>query len=161
MRLSVEDREGALHADVSIKNTMNGHSTPTGLPGRQIVLRVSLLDADGRTVKQEERAYGRVLVDDAGKEVPFYAARGQASDNRLGAGETRRESFSFHADGPGALAAEVIWRRTSPAIAAALALPVDEQVLSEARISFGPRGSHGHALLPKTMVASARAAPAP
>lgn len=151
MKLSVEDRQGQIVAEVAITNQNSGHALPTGFPGRQLVLSVSLVDAEGREIAAEGRVYGRVLVDAGGREVPFYAAFTEASDNRLGAGETRKESFSFRLGGPGAVRARLSWRRLSPALSLALGQEMEERVLAEARVSFGAeRPQGGRARLPRT-----------
>lgn len=144
--LTAARRKGGVRAEVTITNAMRGHAAPTGFPGRQIVLRVSVLDTAGRIVERSERTYARVLVNAAGKEVPFTAARSEAADTRLAAGEVRRESFSFKGvDGPGAIAAELLWRRISPDIASALGLKLEEQRIHETRVALAPRRAAGHA----------------
>ena len=136
VRLLAEERHGALHAEVILTNRGNGHRLPTGFPGRQLVLEVTALDAAGGEVAREVRTYARVLVDAGGREVPFYAAVAEASDNRLAPGEARRETFSFRAGVASALRARVLWRRLSPALAAALGqpTPTEERALAEARL---------------------------
>jgi hypothetical protein len=83
--------------------------------------------------------------------VPFYAARREASDNRIAPGEKRLESFSFDVKGEGEIQVELLWRRVSPAVAAVLKLPVEEQKLVEARVPFGALRGSARAHLPKTV----------
>jgi hypothetical protein len=153
MKLTVEDRSGRLHADVDVKNEAAGHKVPTGLPGRQVVLRVRVLDKEGRTIEEAARVFARVLVDASGKEAPFYAARSEASDTRIGPGETLREELSFDAKLEGELLAELLWRSASPAVAEAVGASIDELKLAEARVAFGAArpGARGRALLPRTV----------
>lgn len=152
MQLTVEDQKGTIHAEARLKNEAAGHAVPTSLPGRQIVLRVRALDESGAEIERAERIYTRVLVDDQGAEVPFFLARREASDSRIAAGETRRESFSFKVARAGEIRAEILWRRASPALAAVAGIAVEEQVLAEARVPFGAhRPPQTRALLPKTL----------
>ncbi|HZF53399.1 MAG TPA: multiheme c-type cytochrome [Polyangiaceae bacterium] len=151
MAVRVEDRAGKLHAAIELSNVAAGHMVPTGLPGRQIVLSLRVLDRAGRVVEHASRAFGRVLVDEGGAEVPFYAARREASDNRIAPGEKRLESFSFDVKGEGEIQVELLWRRVSPAVAAVLKLPVEEQKLVEARVPFGALRGSARAHLPRTV----------
>lgn len=151
MSIRVEDKGGKLNAAIELVNSAAGHKVPTGLPGRQIVLAVRVIDKAGRSVEQASRAYGRVLVSEAGAEVPFYAAQREVSDTRISPGEARRETFVFDGKDEGEIVIELLWRRLSPPLAEALKLPVEEQKLAEARVPFGaPRGG-ARALLPKTL----------
>ncbi|EYF06807.1 hypothetical protein [Chondromyces apiculatus] len=120
-----------IRAEVDLTNTSEAHAAPTGFPGRQLALEVTLLDAAEGKLARAARVYGRVLVDGAGQEVPFYEAHAQASDNRIAPGATRREAFSFQVGAAAAVRARVVWRAMSPTIAAKLGLPVEEQVLAE------------------------------
>jgi hypothetical protein len=159
--LSLEEREGALLAEVALKNDGTAHASPAGLPGRQLVLQVATLDPAGRVLERAERTYARALVDAAGKEVPFYAAQAAGPDTRIKAGETRRESFSFRAEGAAALSAELLWRRSSPEIAAALGVALEERHLVEARAPLGPPTPGRARALPGKITAAPRRAPAP
>ncbi|MCK6591499.1 MAG: hypothetical protein HUU21_24460 [Polyangiaceae bacterium] len=151
MSVRVEEKGGKLNADVEIVNGAAGHNVPAGLPGRQIVLSVRVIDKAGNAAGHDTRAFGRVLVDGSGAEVPFYAARREASDTRIKPGETRRESFSFDMKVEGEIVVELLWRRISPAVAGILKLPIEEQKLAEARVPFGALRGGSRALLPKTV----------
>jgi hypothetical protein len=151
MTIRVEDKAGKLHADIEVVNSAAGHKVPAGLPGRQIVLSVRVIDKAGSALEQASRAFTRVLVDEGGAEVPFYAARREGSDSRLEPGEARRESFSFDVKVEGEIVIELLWRRISPAIADIVKLPIEEQKLAEARVPFGALRGTTRALLPKTV----------
>jgi hypothetical protein len=151
MAVRVEDKAGMLHADIEVVNGAAGHKVPAGLPGRQIVLSVRVIDKAGSAIEQASRVFTRVLVDESGAEVPFYAARREGSDSRLEPGEARRESFSFDVKVEGEIVIELLWRRISPAIADVLKLPIEEQKLAEARVPFGALRGTARALLPKTV----------
>jgi nitrate/TMAO reductase-like tetraheme cytochrome c subunit len=152
MAVRVEDRGGMLFAEVELVNHAAGHKVPTGLPGRQIALSVRVLDKAGSAVALDSRAFSRVLVDERGAEVPFYAARREASDSRIGPGEARREAFSFDVKDEGEIVIELLWRRISPAVAEVLKLPIEEQPLAAARVPFGALKGSARALLPKTVM---------
>ena len=125
------DEDGAVKITVLIKNEGAGHAVPAGFPGKQVILRVLLLDAKEQEIDRAERVYARVLVNAAGIEVPFYEARAQASDNRFAPEETRREEISFPARSAAVVRAELILRAMSPAVAAAVgADPPREQIMA-------------------------------
>ena len=135
-------------------NRRAGHQVPTGQPERRVVLRVRTLRTDGVEVDYDERVYGRLLADAAGKEVPFHAATRVLLDNRLKPKEARSETFSLAGPPAGEVRAEVVYQPIAPVIARQLGLaPPAEQVLLEARIRFdapGTRGGRGR--LPATLL---------
>jgi hypothetical protein len=88
-----------LEVQVKLHNKGAGHSVPTGMPGRRIVLRIAVSGQGGKKLV-EERVYGRVMTDAAGEpisRVVDYFAKGvrAGSDNRLSADESRTETFHF------------------------------------------------------------------
>ena len=123
---SVDDR-GVVTARV--RNSGAGHAVPTGLPGRQLIVRVIALDAAGRERARRERIYARVLVDERGVEVPYPRATKLAKDDRIGAGATAVATFSF-ADRPAAFQIDVV-ERMSPALGAG----TGELALAQRRIA--------------------------
>jgi hypothetical protein len=91
---------------VYVTNAESGHRLPTGIPSRQVILRVRLLspraEFAGRLVGEKEVVYKRVLIDVEGREIPndnmkdmLLNAVGVKSDNRIYPRETRREEFKF------------------------------------------------------------------
>ncbi|HVK66636.1 MAG TPA: multiheme c-type cytochrome [Polyangium sp.] len=151
---SAADRAGTLVVSVVLKNEGAGHAVPSGLPGRQVVVRVQALDEKGHAQAREERTIGRVLVDEAGREVPFYAARAEKSDERIAAGEARTFTFELDAPRAGSLVIEVAWRSVSPALAEALGVPAEERTMGKIEMPFGgKRSGKGREHLPKTVVA--------
>ena len=86
--------------DVSVTNVGSGHKIPTGVPTRKVVLKVSLMDAEGKILKEQEKVYQKILVDKNGNHLLGTAdsllyAVGIFSDNRIAPKETRREQFKF------------------------------------------------------------------
>lgn len=152
---TVSDADAAIGVNISIRNQGVGHSFPSGLPGKQVVLRAVVVDAEGHEVGREERAYARVLIDDSGAEVPFYAATRVGSDTRLAPEATRDEAFSFDVTSAGEVRIDVVTRDLSPALAKALgvALPAETPV-AHARAAFGAKGAKGRPHLPKTVSAT-------
>ena len=65
------DDNGALAVTVTVSNVTAGHTVPSGLPERRIVVRVHVRDANGAELEMQSRSLGRVLVDARGLEVPF------------------------------------------------------------------------------------------
>ncbi len=83
--------KGAL--DVELLNSGADHALPTGRPERRLLLEVAWLDAKGEKLSAEQRRFGRVLVDAAGKAAPSFLAVKEASDNRLLPKKPAKESF--------------------------------------------------------------------
>ncbi len=137
MKLVVRPDRSKVRVDAVLTNVGAGHSVPTGLPGRQVVLKVEHLDEQGGPVSSQTRAYGRVLVDGAGREVPYFAAVRLEKDDRLVPDVPRRESFVFDAPGAGRIRASLTWRELSPELAEKAGLPsVREELLAEAVVPF-------------------------
>jgi hypothetical protein len=97
-----------------VHNSGAGHAVPTGLPGRQLVVRVIAFDAQGRELARREQIYSRVLVDDLGREVPYPQARKLAKDDRIGVNATAVATFAFTGE-PSAFRIDVV-ERLSPAL---------------------------------------------
>lgn len=139
--------------DVALNNEGAGHAVPSGMPGRQVVLRVRALDEKGHEQAREEKAIGRVLVDEKGVEVPFYAARAEASDDRIAPGQSRLFVFTLDAPLSGSIDVEVAWRSASPSLTKALSVPAEERPMAKLALPFGEkRAGKARASLPKTMV---------
>ena len=144
---------GKIVADVALKNEGAGHAVPSGMPGRQVVVRVRALDEKGNEQAREERALGRVLVDERGVEAPFFAARAEAADERIAPGQSRTLSFTLDAPRAGELAVEVAWRSASPPLVKALGVPAEERPMAKLVLPFGAaQKGKARASLPKTMV---------
>ena len=124
---------GRLRVVLSLKNSGAGHAVPTGLPAHRLRVGVEVLDATGRVLAQVEHAYGRILVDAADNEVPFYAAVRQRADTRIRPGETRDDTFELDRAGTGGhLRVFVAWQAIAPALAAKLRVvpPPDEPMIA-------------------------------
>jgi hypothetical protein len=127
-----DDRQ--LRVELDVTNAGAGHRLPTGLPGRQVVVRVTALGADGAPIASDERIYARVLVDERGAEVPFYAAQRVQSDTCLAPYEVRRERLWLPRDGVVEVRAEVLEHAISATIAEAIGVSVPAPVrLASAR----------------------------
>lgn len=158
LRVSATGDAERVRASVTVANRRAGHHVPTGLPGKQLIVRARVLDRAGAELARQERVYARVLVDQHGAEVPFYRAARVGSDSRLAAHEERHEEFELEASGAGLLRVELVWRSASPALLAAVKLPpAAEIVLLAAEAPFGPpRRSSGRAGLPRTFNAAVK-----
>lgn len=100
--------------EVEVANVGSGHSIPTGLPTRKLILEVALF-CDGKEVQRFERPYQRVLLDKSGQPImddhrTILEARSVRDDNRLRAGERRVERFFTEVPRKGALRAEMKFR---------------------------------------------------
>ncbi len=86
---------------VAVENIGAGHSVPTGLPSRMLVLTVTAQQR-GRTIFSRETIYQRVMLGDDHRvlkqdwEIKLLS-KSVLRDNRIRAGETRREIFVFDA----------------------------------------------------------------
>ncbi len=96
--LNSEIIEKTAQISVFITNAESGHKLPTGMPGRKLLLEVTILDQDGNLLAQPSRVYRKVLVDDEGTILEgnvnqlIYSA-GIYNDNRIGPKETKKEEF--------------------------------------------------------------------
>lgn len=100
MRARLSLPGGKARIDVSLKNDLVGHATPTGLPTHRLRLAATLFDAAGNPMDRREEIFERVLGDGTGKalarpEQIFVMAREVLKDNRLLPKETREVRFSF------------------------------------------------------------------
>ncbi len=98
----LDKADDSLSVVVYVTNSEAGHSLPTGIPSRKVMLTVKLLDSKGEVFEEKEVVYRRVLVDGGGKEIPegnikdmFLKAVSVSGDNRIKPKETRREEFIF------------------------------------------------------------------
>jgi hypothetical protein len=83
--------------EVEVANIGSGHSIPTGLPTRRLVLE-TVFFSDGREVRRFERSYEKALLDADGQRITedhraILDARKILHDNRLRPGERRVERF--------------------------------------------------------------------
>jgi len=94
------DRKGdALDVRVTVSNDGAGHSVPTGMPGRRIILSVDVNAGRGVT-HEEQRVYGKSFKDAKGKQIDHvgdYFGTGVLlqADTRIGPDEIRNEDFRF------------------------------------------------------------------
>jgi hypothetical protein len=96
--------------EVEVANVGSGHSIPTGLPTRKLVLEVTLFSGD-RMLRRFERLYQKRLLDEAGQLIvldhrAMLNARGVLEDTRLHPGERRVERFVTDVPRQGTLRAE-------------------------------------------------------
>jgi hypothetical protein len=133
-QLTVSLEGESLRVAVELKNARAGHHVPAGLPGRQLVLRARVVDAQGKELAAQERVYARVLVDDTGAEVPFPKATKEGSDTRLAAGETRTETLELRPAAGTHVEVELKWRALSPALSQILKVATDDERLAQARL---------------------------
>jgi RNase P subunit RPR2 len=97
--------------EVEVANVGSGHSIPTGMPTRRLVLEVELL-VGGISVHRFERNYQRRLLDDNGKVIfddhrVMTVARKLLDDTRLEPGERRIERLVTEVPTRGALNARM------------------------------------------------------
>jgi hypothetical protein len=96
--IEVKAANDQLRVKVRVSNTGSGHKIPTGIPSRQIRLKVHV-SSNGREFERE-RSYEKTLADEAGRiltrdvDMLLYGAK-VISDTRIGPREERIERFSF------------------------------------------------------------------
>jgi hypothetical protein len=113
VRMEREEPKTAV-IEVEVANIGSGHSIPTGLPTRKLVLEVVLFAGD-REVRRFERVYQKVLLDARGLPIvedhqALLGARTLREDTRLRPGERRLEQFVTQVPSKGALRTEVTLR---------------------------------------------------
>jgi hypothetical protein len=146
LEVAGRDDAGGVALTVTVTNANAGHAVPAGLPERRLIVRVRAHDAAGAEQANEQRVLGRVLVDRAGREVPFWRATRVASDTRIQAGGAWHDTFALHVTGAGTIDIEVVYRALSDAAAEQLGVTaVDEIVMARATLAYGP------GKLPKTV----------
>ena len=138
LEVTVKEDAGALAVTVTVRNNNAGHAVPAGLPERRVIVRARVVDAAGAEVASETRALGRVLVDAAGKEAPFWRAAKVGSDTRIGVDASWQETFKLAAANIGTVEVDVVYRGISDAVAKELAVTeIEEQPMVNAKIRLG------------------------
>lgn len=113
--LQVERKaDNAVEIKVEVANIGSGHSIPTGIPSRRLILEVVLFSG-GREVTRFKREYQKKLLDKEGRLILedhrlFLEARTVMEDNRLRPGEKRVEHFEAAILPKGPLRAEATLR---------------------------------------------------
>jgi hypothetical protein len=91
-----------LRAVVEVSNVGSGHMIPTGLPSRQLILEVQLLDSSGTVVETEKYMFAKRILDadhDTLTSDADMILNGAiiSKDNRIPPGETVSIPFDFAA----------------------------------------------------------------
>jgi hypothetical protein len=86
--------------DINITNARAGHAVPTGTQPREVVLEVTVKDADGRTESQK-KTFGKKIADMDGKVItPGGGAcvngKKIIENSSINPGETRKARFMFN-----------------------------------------------------------------
>lgn len=93
-------REGdELTVDLTVRNKGAGHAVPTGMPGRKVILEVSVQGSSGESYS-ERRVYTRRFAASDGRPVVrdrdhFVPGARMVEDTRIAPDERREESFRF------------------------------------------------------------------
>ncbi len=136
--VTVKDDAGALAVVVTVRNNNAGHAVPAGLPERRLIVRARVVDAAGAQVVADSRILGRVLVDDSGKEAPFWRATKVGSDTRVQAGGSWQDTFKLAAANTGTVEVDISYRGISDAVAKELGVQDIEDVpMASAKIRLG------------------------
>jgi len=93
-----ERRGDDLAVSVKIGNKGAGHAVPTGMPGRRLILAVTVRTKSATF--EEKRVYTKLFADAAGDTITrdggcFAPGARLLADTRLQSGEQRTESFAF------------------------------------------------------------------
>jgi hypothetical protein len=91
--------DGALGVSVRLVNTGAGHAVPTGMPGRRVILALSVRTGDGRSF-EAGRVYTKSFRDGEGHPIArdglvFGPGVRLDSDSRIRPDEERIEKFAF------------------------------------------------------------------
>ena len=147
----VTETAGKLRVEARVENVGAGHSVPTGLPEHRIVVRATTFGADGTSLATEQ-AFGRRLVDAAGKPAPFFAAVRVAGDDRIPPKESRKAQLELAAPESGELRIEVVWVPVAEEIRTQLVLPAGGEVpLLRATVALKPPQGGRRPNLPRTL----------
>lgn len=134
--------DGRIAVVAHVRNADAGHALPTGMPGRRLRITLRVVDGSGAELDRWEHVYGTWLVDDAGNEVPFYAATGIAKDDRIAAEASREHELTLGVPGAARLELTLAQRAISEALAERLGIVVpDERVLATATIDIPAPGA--------------------
>lgn len=134
--------DGRIAVVANVKNADAGHALPTGLPGRRLRIAARVVDESGAELDRWEHVYGTWLVDDAGNEVPFYAATRVAKDDRIAAEATRAHEFVLAAPGAARLELTLAQRAICEPLAERIGIAApDERVLATATIDIPAPGA--------------------
>jgi nitrate/TMAO reductase-like tetraheme cytochrome c subunit len=106
--------ENLAQIEVEVANVGSGHSIPTGMPTRKLILEV-VLYCDGHELKRFEREYQKKILGGDGLLIDMdhqtiLDGRSIMMDNRLRSGEKRIERFEATILPKGALRAEATLR---------------------------------------------------
>ncbi len=125
LKLETRKRGDRIEATVHIRN-QQPHKVPTGAPFRNLVLKVTAYDRDGRKLwenfekhpaKEDPKAYFRYqLLDDQGKPVPPPKATRPGEDTRLEPYERRKLEYSIPARGVAVVRAELYYNLLWPSL---------------------------------------------
>jgi len=94
-------KENKIVVELTVENVGSGHSLPTGIPTRKLLVYCEVRNGNGTTGKRIKR-YEKILFDKNGKELTSDSEIMQglgtkiAKDNRIMAGEKRKERFTFY-----------------------------------------------------------------
>lgn len=136
-KVTVRALGASLRVDAELANVFAGHSVPTGLPERRVIVRAAVSDDRGATVASTEHRFGRMLVDAQGLPAPFYQATKVAADERIPAKGAREVRLELARVERGALVVEVVWRALDADIAARVGISdVDEHLLLRAELDL-------------------------
>lgn len=158
-----QDAGDKLGVRVVLTNEGAGHHVPAGLPGRRIVVTVTVTDETGKPIGTQTRSFGRVLVDAAGKPAPFWRAVKVGEDTRIPPNGDTTWDLAFDAGaGAGTVEVAVEHTATTEDLAKELGVTVDRFPLTGAKVPFPAKAGATRPGLPKIVrVEPPRAATAP
>jgi len=95
---NIHREKDVIEVVVGITNLGSGHSVPTGIPARKLILIVELKTPN--EYFSQQRIYQKIMLDESGKEIKkecevFLKAAQISHDNRIRPRETRVERFAF------------------------------------------------------------------
>lgn len=129
----------SLRVVVTLTNSGAGHAVPSGLPERRVQIGVVVLDASGQVRARDEHSRGRVLVDAAGHEAPFFLATRVERDTRIRPGKSETDVFELPAVAARKLQIFVRRRLLAPAIWARLGgQPLPDEPMLAAELTLPP-----------------------
>ncbi len=145
MTIVAKREEGQIDTKFTLRNPLP-HNLPTGAPFRNIFVKVTAMDKDGKVVWQNYKQHPMkedaqamlmyTLGDETGKPTAPPTATQVLSDTRLKPNETRELSYRIPADGVLMVRAEAFYNLLTPPLVKKLEAVLTSELKTPYRVGF-------------------------